>query len=153
MTLRQLATAYSEMKYRDSTVPAHCRPSHSFSEKSANDLTKAVLGWFEVKGIKAMRQSTEGRYLPGSTVENVIGQKITQKGKWIPRSKQGIGQGDIRVLLPPHGRTMEIEIKYGKDRQSDAQKKYQEELEQAGGIYLIVKSWDGFIEQIKKYVP
>ena len=37
-----------------------------------------------------------------------------------------------------------IEIKYGKDRQSDDQIRYQEMIEKAGGIYIIVKNFDDF---------
>jgi hypothetical protein len=37
-------------------------------------------------------------------------------------------------------------VKYGKDRQSNDQKKYEQEVTKAGGIYLIAKTFDGFIE-------
>jgi hypothetical protein len=40
-----------------------------------------------------------------------------------------------------------IEVKIGKDRQSEAQKNYQAMIEKAGGIYWIVKSFDDFYEK------
>lgn len=152
MTLKQLAAAYTDMRYKDSTVPQYGRPSQHFSDKSANDLTKAILAWFEVKKIKAWRQSSEGRFLPGTTTTNVIGQRITQKGKFIPRAGGAVGSADITCTIPPLGRRLELEIKFGKDRQSDAQKTFQTEIEAMGAIYIIVKTWPDFIEQIKRYV-
>lgn len=153
MTLREFTTIYNEWKYRDRTVPEHARKLTKFSEGSANDLTKAVLAWFEWKGIKAYRQASEGRYIPEKRITNVLGQSIiAEKGKFIPRSKGAKGSADISAVIPPHGKRMEVEIKYGKDRQSDDQKKFQSEIEAMGGIYFIVKTWDGFIFEIKKYV-
>lgn len=147
MTLRQLASSYTDMKYKDSTVPQYGRPSHHFSDKSANDLTKAILAFFEIKHIKAWRQASEGRFLPGTTTTNVIGQRITQKGKFIPRSGGAVGIGDISAICKG-GLFVSIEIKYGKDKQSDKQKDFQKEIEDSGGKYIIVRTWDGFIHDI-----
>jgi hypothetical protein len=41
---------------------------------------------------------------------------------------------------------VKIEVKIGKDRQSEAQKKYQEDIERAGGVYLIARDFDSFVE-------
>lgn len=151
MTLKGLSKLYSDTKHP--SVPEHCRPNKKFSESGANELTKSVLAWFELKHIKAYRQASEGRYLPEKRVKNVIGQSIViGGGKFIPRNKGAKGSGDISAIIPPYGRRLEIEIKYGKDRQSDDQKKFQADIESMGGIYIIVKTWDGFIEQIKHIV-
>jgi hypothetical protein len=64
------------------------------------------------------------------------------KGKWT-KSTSTSGSADISATIK--GRSVKIEIKYGKDIQSDAQKKYQESIERAGGIYLIVRNFDEFI--------
>ena len=37
-----------------------------------------------------------------------------------------------------------IEIKFGSDRQSKAQKEYQKFIESSGGIYLVVKTFEDF---------
>src|SRR6267154_3668958 len=144
MTLREFSELYNNTKYGH--VPAHCRANHQFKENSANELTKSVLAWLEFKGIHAFRQSSEGRYLAPKTVKNVIGRTVTLgQGKYIPRSKGAKGSADITATLPPLGRRCEIEIKYGKDRQSDVQKEFQKEVESMGGIYIIVRTWDGFL--------
>jgi hypothetical protein len=41
-------------------------------------------------------------------------------------------------------------VKYGKDRQSDAQKQYQEKIETAKGIYYIARDFDTFVEWYDK---
>lgn len=45
---------------------------------------------------------------------------------------------------------MKIEIKHGKDRQSEAQKRYQADIEMAGGIYYIAKTFDEFYQWYKQ---
>lgn len=151
MTLKQLSELYTTTNY--SHIPVHARPSKKFSENGANELTKSILAWFELRGIKAYRQSSEGRYLPEKRVKNVIGQSIVVGGgKFIPRSKGALGAADISVVIPPHGRRLELEIKYGNDRQSDVQKKFQADIEAMGGIYIVVKTWDGFIHQINSII-
>jgi hypothetical protein len=47
---------------------------------------------------------------------------------------------------------VKIEVKVGKDRQSDAQKRYQESIERAGGVYLIARDFDSFVEWFDEYV-
>jgi hypothetical protein len=66
MTLKELALAYSNKMH--SKVPAHCRPMKTFSDKSANDLTKAIIAYAKIKDFFAERQSSEGRYRPGKEV-------------------------------------------------------------------------------------
>lgn len=151
MTIKAFSELYNNTKY--ATIPEHARPNRQFKENSANELTKAVLAWFELNKIHAFRQSSEGRYLAPKTVTNVIGKVITLgTGKYIPRSKGAKGSADIAATIPPLGRRLEVEIKYGKDRQSDFQKDFQKEVESMGGIYIIVKTWDGFLYDINRII-
>jgi hypothetical protein len=39
-----------------------------------------------------------------------------------------------------------VEIKYGKDRMSEAQKGYENIIGKTGGVYIIVKNIDGFFD-------
>ena len=43
------------------------------------------------------------------------------------------------------GINVKCEIKYGKDKQSEDQKKYQADIEAAGGIYIIVKTFHDYL--------
>ena len=145
MTIKELALAYSNKMH--SKVPAHCRPMKTFSDKSANDLTKAIIAYAKVKDFFAERQSSEGRYRPGKEFTNVIGQVKQMPGQWLPG--QGKGKADIKALIK--GRLIEIEVKHGKDRLRPDQIKYKEQIERSGGVYLVVKTWDDFYQQIKFY--
>jgi hypothetical protein len=44
------------------------------------------------------------------------------------------------------GVSVKIEVKYGKDRQSEDQKKYEHSINEAGGIYVIARNIDDFIQ-------
>jgi len=64
--------------------------------------------------------------------------------KWMPTSGQK-GTADISSVI--FGRAVKIEIKIGKDRQSENQKKYQSDIERAGGLYWLIKTFDQFLDQ------
>ena len=63
--------------------------------------------------------------------------------KWIPGTSTR-GSADISATI--QGRSVKIEIKFGKDRQSEAQRKYAREVEAAGGIYYVCKDFTSFVE-------
>jgi hypothetical protein len=52
------------------------------------------------------------------------------------------GSADIAATI--NGRSVKIEVKHGKDRQSEAQRRYQEAIERAGGLYVIATSFEQF---------
>jgi hypothetical protein len=58
------------------------------------------------------------------------------------RKKRGVkrGQPDLRFILPPNGRSAEIELKTYKGRQAPEQKAWQSATEAAGGLYEICRS-------------
>lgn len=63
------------------------------------------------------------------------------------------GVADILFLYPNnryHG--LCIEFKTPKGRQSESQKEFEFQVEQAGYCYIIVRSVDEFISQIKNYI-
>ena len=101
-----------------------------YEDKTANGLTKCVIDWIRLHGWQAERINTMGRPI---TTENGI--------KWL-RSTSTPGSADISSTI--NGRSVKIEIKIGTDRQSHAQRQYQQDIENAGGIYLIIKCFDEF---------
>lgn len=125
-------------KYRSNPYPV----ATVHKESSANDLTKAVIRWIQLHGGQAERINTMGRYLPGKTVSKGFYGSITTKGKYIPTTSTK-GSADISSVI--RGRSVKIEIKYGKDVQSDAQKKYQADIEAAGGLYWLVRDFSSFV--------
>jgi hypothetical protein len=116
-----------------------------FTDKTANGLTKAIIAWINLNGYQAERISTTGRYIDNSkVVTDVLGnRKKIGSGKYI-KGTGTKGSADISATIK--GKSIKIEVKIGKDKQSEAQIKYQEMIEKAGGIYFIAKNFDEFYE-------
>lgn len=129
--------------------PLHI-PQSKHTDKKANRLTDAIKTWINLSGGQAERISTTGRPLDRrTTYEDVLGHK-RQIGSltWIPGTSTP-GSADISATIklksnPTVGISVKIEIKVGRDIQSDRQKKYQQQVEQAGGIYLLIHSFSEF---------
>jgi hypothetical protein len=91
-----------------------------------------------------------GVYREAAKVKDMDGvSRTVGKGKWT-KSTSTAGSSDISATIK--GRSVKIEIKYGKDTQSDAQRRYQESIEKAGGTYLIVKNFDEFVTWYDEFV-
>lgn len=130
---------FEARRKRYASCPAHAIPRRRFSDRTANGLTLCILTWFRLHGIKAWRQGSEGRYRPGATVIDVVGRQRTMKGQWLPG--QNNGAADVACII--NGRFVAIEVKM-KDKQSEAQRRYQEEVESSGGTYLIARTFEQF---------
>lgn len=139
-------------------MPEHGRiHTYKNTDNGANGLTKCILDYFKFNGWQAERISNTGRMIDNrKIVKDVIGrQKQIGSTQWIPGTGRN-GTADISATLPiqVNGRTvglsLKIEVKYGKDRQSQVQKDYQKEIESAGGIYMIARNFDDFLEDLNK---
>lgn len=117
------------------------------SDKTANGLTKAVIRWVEIHGGQAERINNIGRYIEGAVVNKGFYGSTRLKGKYIP-STGTRGTADISATIK--GRSVKIEVKIGKDKQSEAQKKYQADTERSGGVYIIARNLDGFVAEWEK---
>ena len=82
----------------------------------------------------------------GYQAEQINTTGIYRNGGWT-FSGSTRGSADISAIIK--GRSVKIEVKYGKDKQSEAQIKYQERVERAGGIYWIVKNFTDFLNKYK----
>lgn len=58
------------------------------------------------------------------------------------------GQGDLACVI--FGLAVEVEVKTPTGRQSKVQKNYQAALERAGGIYVLARSVEEALEQIRE---
>jgi hypothetical protein len=114
------------------SVPEYARPKPSYKTSDANGLTKAIVDYIDLSGGWATRISTEGRY-------------IESLGKRIPSSVKK-GTADIHAVWK--GMHLSIEVKIGKDKQSDEQKEIQTAVTKAGGQYYIAKDFDTFHQWI-----
>ena len=116
-----------------------------WNDNSANALTQCVIAYITYMGGQAERISSQGQYREGAKIQVGTGELAHQRqlpGKWTP-GQSTKGTADISSTI--RGRSVKIEIKYGKDVQSQVQKEYQASIERAGGVYIIVRTFDEFV--------
>jgi hypothetical protein len=132
-------------------VPEHGMKPVKYKDKTANGLTKCILDFLNLSGHFAERINTMGRMIDGrKQVTDVIGRtKTIGSAKYIPTTGTK-GSSDISATI--NGKSVKIEVKIGSDRQSEAQKVYQERTQRSGGIYLIARDFDSFYNDYKKLI-
>lgn len=134
------------------TIPDHCRAVSVPKINSANSLTKAIKQFITLNGDQCERVSTTGRYVDDSkTFIDVIGRYVkVGSGKWIKGSGRK-GSADLHSTIKKgkYGISVKWEVKWGKDTQKPNQKEYQREVEQAGGLYYIVRDFEQFYDIYK----
>jgi hypothetical protein len=119
-------------------------PKTMYKDQTANGLTKAICDFINYNGYQAERINTMGTAREKKTTDGrVIGVTWT-------KGTSTAGSADISATIK--GRSVKIEVKIGKDRQSDAQKRYQENIERAGGTYYIATNFDDFVEFFNTFV-
>lgn len=111
-------------------VPEYALPKTKFKDTTSNDLTQSIIKYLTLRGHFATRTTSAGRYL------------VNEK-KWIPSTTKK-GYPDITAIV--NGRSVHVEVKVGKDRMSEDQMKVKDEIEKAGGLYFIAKTFDEFIK-------
>lgn len=113
-------------------------------DDTANGLTRCIIAYILSKGGQAERINSMG--IPIDTrqqVTDIMGHHRTIGCKRWRRSGSTRGSADISATI--RGRSVKIEVKAGKDRQSSAQRHYQASVEQAGGLYYIAHNFTSFV--------
>jgi hypothetical protein len=119
-------------------------PKTMYKDSTANGLTRAICDFINYQGYQAERINTMGTAREKKTTAGkVIGVTWT-------KGTSTAGSADISATIK--GRSVKIEVKIGKDRQSEAQKRYQENIEKAGGTYYIAKDFDSFVEWYENFI-
>lgn len=147
--LKQLSIRTNDYRFKDRPlVPLHARPKPTaYKDKTANELTKAIIAFFEIQGGIGERINSMGKVIDTRKTyqDPITGQtKVIGSIDWVKGTSTD-GTADISATV--FGLSVKVEVKIGNDRQSEAQKKYQERIEQAGGIYIIARSFDGFLHE------
>lgn len=117
-------------------LPPHALVKKRFKDTTANELTKTII-W----DMYHVRQGVAYRINNGAVYD--VKRKVYRKGV------QRKGVPDIIGIID--GRFFGIEVKIGKDRQSADQKEIEKEINAAGGVYLIAKSYDDYLSKINEY--
>lgn len=148
--LKQLATRVLSFQYKDRPlVPLHAIPQrpYRFNDSTEAGLIKCIQQFIKLNGGIAERINSMGRQVDNrQTVTDPItgAKKVIGSVDWI-RGTSTIGTADVSITV--FGLSIKVEIKIGKDRQSQAQLEYQKRIEAAGGIYIVARSFDGFLIQ------
>lgn len=100
-----------------------------FKIKEANGLTSAVVRYIDLKGGYASRINSGGVY--------------DQKLETYRLGTTKRGFSDVQGVY--NGLALYVEVKIGKDRQSEHQKDFQKSVTDAGGLYFIAKDFESFV--------
>lgn len=141
------------------TLPDIAIPKRVFSDANTKSLTNSVVDFLNFNGHHASEQRTTGtRVDKTQIVEDCLGRKRMIGSVQWGASQDELGRADIiaKIMIPFKGRlvpvAVEIEIKFGRDSQSEKQKQFQSKLEGLGGIYIIVKTLDQFIKWYDDFI-
>lgn len=141
-------------KERKPRKPAYTKPEavrkleqvthNKHRDDTANGLTRCIIDYLHYKGWQAERINTTGIPIDSrKQVSDITGRTRTIGSlTWRP-SGSTIGSADISATI--NGRSVKIEVKIGKDRQSAAQRQYQAAIEQAGGLYYVARNFTDFV--------
>src|ERR1035437_38127 len=140
--LQNLALVHARAKHP--ALPESARCTKSYNDRTANGLTRCIIDFLNFSGHQAERINSTGRPIDNTkVVRDVLGSsRRIGSMKWIPGTGQK-GTSDISSVI--NGRAVKIEIKM-KDKQSPDQKRYEEQVIQAGGLYWLVRSFEEFLD-------
>lgn len=121
-------------KYRDVrwvSVPEYARPAYiKPNDSKANGLTNAIVDYCNWTGSLANRINTMGVF-------------DAKRGKY-RHSTTRRGTADISITI--NGKSVWVEVKVGRDKMSEHQNKFREDIERAGGIYFVAHSFPEFYQ-------
>ena len=144
-------TKLQELYLKDFKEKEHLLPPPKLNDTTANGLTKTIIKFIQMIGGQAERVSSMGRMIDNRKVStDVLGrQRTIGSMKYIPGTSTN-GTADISAIY--RGISFKIEVKINKDKQSEAQKKYQQDVQRAGAVYIIAKDFDNFIIDFKNEI-
>ena len=122
---------------------------NTYRDDTANGLTRLIIDCIRHGGGQAERINTTG--IPIDTrqeVTDILGHRHMIGSLTWRKGGSTVGSADISATI--NGRSVKIEVKIGKDRQSEAQRQYQATIEQAGGIYYIARNFTDFWKWYKR---
>ena len=117
-----------------------------YKDNTSNGLTKCVIDYIRLRGFQAERINSTGAIKDNrKTSIDILGNiRTIGSVEWIKNTTQR-GTADISATI--QGRSVKIEIKCkasGDKYQSEAQKEYQKQIENAGGIYIVIRTFEVF---------
>jgi hypothetical protein len=147
--LKAISLEQNRRKYPH--LPEAVRVPYPYNDRDANGLTRCIIDYIRFMGFQAERISVVGRVIDNRKVyTDVLGHTRTIGGyRWIKPSMQP-GTADISATIQSISVKIEVKCKATNDRQSEAQKQYQAEVENAGGLYVIATDFEQFYNWYQK---
>ena len=137
--LSQFALERSKATYPN--VPEYAIPRPRYTDRTSNGLTKCIVDCLNLCGYQAERINSTGRQI---TIDGTT--------KWVKGSTEN-GTADISATIKGRSVKIEVKCKATKDNcQSQDQKDYQRKIEQAGGVYVIARDFEGFYTWFKTFI-
>ena len=137
--------ALEEKRRKTPNVPHYALTIPKYEDRTANGLTRCIIDFINLRGMQAERINCEGKVIDTrETYSDVLGNLKTIGSIKRVRTSAQVGTADISATI--RGRSVKIEVKKGNDRQSPAQKAYQGQVEAAGGLYVIAKTFQSFYD-------
>jgi hypothetical protein len=154
MTLTDLSELEARSRHaKNPTFPFNYLARTKYTDKTANGLTKCIVDFLNLSGHQAERIRSEGRMIDNTRiVTDVLGHsKKIGSVQYIKSSSQN-GTADISATVQVFvmGRSLGIACKWEvkmRDKQSEAQAKYEQAVTTAGGKYFLVHNWAEFMGQ------
>ena len=141
--LEELADEENAKKHPN--MPKKYLARSKYRDDTANGLTKCIIDFIKLNGGQAERVNSMGVPIDKRRqVTDVLGSTRTIGSVEWRRGGGTVGSADISATI--RGKSVKIEVKIGKDRQSPAQRAYQQAVEQAGGLYFIAKDFTSFVQ-------
>ncbi len=124
-----------------------------YTDKTANGLTRCIIDFLTFSGWQAERISNTGRMIDRRRMyRDILGRKKQIGSMEWAKGTGAPGTADVSATIA--GRSVKIEVKIGRDRQSKAQSSYQKKIEASGGVYFIAANMNEFLtwyqEQFEK---
>ncbi len=116
-----------------------------YTDKTANGLTKCIIDYITFRGGYANRINTQGQARKERI--NLAFGNYRDKITFTP-STTNKGSADIRALV--FGRSLDIEVKIGKDKMSLNQLKEMVRIQEAGGLYFVARDMQSFVDFYKE---
>lgn len=134
--IEALEAVYNERKRaKYPSMPDYAVPWTKFTVKDANSLTRAI-----VAHINLMPQAFAFRV----NVTGIWDQKLGAFRK----SNAKKGASDVIAVIK--GKPYFIEVKWSNDRLSEKQKDFAKDAIEAGGVYMVAKKFEAFVEDLKQ---
>lgn len=133
--------AWFVIQYPQAYSDGHYAPPKPQAINSANTLTNYIVKFLTYSGHRATRINVSGRLID-SPQKQASG--ITLMTKRYMRSQTRKGTADISATI--HGRSVMLEIKWGRDKPSEHQLAEQARERAAGGVYEFIHSVEEFLQ-------